>query len=76
MRDKKRKKERERDWAQQQSGSLPRAPLHSVNKQNTGQLNITFPFICRPEERERERGRQMCLQWQHDNVRRMLQKLT
>lgn len=58
MRDKKRKKERERDWAQQQSGSLPRAPIHPVNKQNTGQLNITFPFICRPEERERERERE------------------
>lgn len=52
-------KERERDWALQQSGSLPRAPLHPVNKQNTGQLNITCPFMSRPQERERERGRQM-----------------
>lgn len=54
-------RERERDWALQHSGSLPRAPLHSVNKQNTGQLNITFPFMSRPQERkrEKERGRQM-----------------
>lgn len=50
-------RERERDWSLQQSGSLPRAPLHPVNKQNTGQLNITFPFMSRPQERER--GRQM-----------------